>query len=250
MEINNNNLDEQFLLTLLDISDGVYYSDIKNEEHLYFYPKNFGGTVKIPCLKSEALEINFEFERENKYKDIVSVSFPSIHSCPSFINKIFEEHQRMLNYSSNFEKGDKIVSDFLLQPINIINVSLPGENMFILNKTATEKTQVNIGRPLFDFDKPKKLYPLMPVVFDCFIDKNNDLNEQRACFKKVIPTYKLGEFPILKKYAYPYLVANSLSQLSEELKKINPKAAIVCHNFILDQTLSKKNDFKLNKSKI
>jgi len=183
MEINNKNITEDFLLSILNTADCGYYNTDKTDSHLYFYPKGLNCTIKIPCIDSEHIDINFHFTKPDRF---VNFSNGSAKTIPTFINQLFLKLEQQLNSSSG--KYNEHIDDlnYLLSKVGdnkpfvqkqIKKQEQNKENIFIEHKNDNFNLTVNIGRTLFKYNTSITFRPIEPVIIDCFFEQTNNIGK-------------------------------------------------------------------------
>jgi hypothetical protein len=253
MKTLNKDINQKFLLALLNTTDAVYSGGI--DEGFYFYPKDLGFTVQVPFAHhSTFVDVNFVFEKpggRDSEKDVVNLSFGTIDEVQEFMNQLYKKHEKMLNSHRVLPEAIDKFEEALIAPLgkgNPYTISGSDENIKLTEKTNDYELTINLGRALFNFENEKKIKPLEPIVIDCFYrPSESDRNEY---FKKVVAAYKVDEYPILAKLANINPTIQDIHTLSDALLKVNPKSGKALSAFLLDVELDKKDGIKNNRPKI
>ena len=254
MKITDSEINEKFLLHLLDTVDVVYHSKTVYENHLYFYPKGLGFTIKIPLTDSKHVNINFcKDNNRNREDDIINLEIPSFDSVKNFFNELYKKHEILINNSKDYEKYQNLFDDFLKTPIkNLPKHTTDGKDdtLRLIFNTEEQEIIFCVGRALLNYDDAKKYKPLEPIKLELFWKNKGD--SKNNFFTKIIPAFELKEYPILQKYSGVIPSCSNIHNLLEILSANSDKKENLgaLHSFILDVELSNKEEFKNHKPKI
>ncbi len=253
MKISNKDINQKFLLALINTTDSVYSGGL--DEGFYFYPKDLGFTIQIPFSHhSTSVDVNFVFEKygsRDSDKEVVNFSFPFIDDISQFMNQVYQKHETMLNNHGILPEAIKKCNEALTEPLGPINpykIIGKHEDTKLFQKTDEYELNITLGKSLYNFESPKKTKPLEPIIIDCFYKPT--ASNKNEYYKKVIPAYKVDEYPIVAKLANINPTVNDVHALSDALSKINPKAGALLSSMILDVELDKKEVVKNNRPKL
>ncbi len=250
-KIMNNNLNENFLLTLLEQADAVYHQKDQYDNHLYFYPKNLGMTVQIPCIESPSLNVNFVKEtRMSKDKgEVVNFYVPHYNEVPNFLAKMYGKLEDMLNgRGSQEDKG--LFDELLKKPLDKMpHFTLNGEDnsLKVVLREKDAEVIIHIGRAFLSHSNAKVRYnALEPIKLEIYW--KNQKETQFHGLTKIIPAYEVSQYPLLNKYASVTKHNDGVLELLETLsKKVDKENFSFLHSLILDMELSQKEEKKKTK---
>lgn len=255
MKTPTKNINEKFLLDLLERTDVVYFDT--SERYFYFYPKNLGFTVQVPCSQySKNVDINFAFDNSHstsRYSDksIVNFSFASAENIEEFMSQLYKKHENVLNNRMPQEEEKLMFLKCLktaLDEDSICKSEGQNESLKLMNKDGQNELIINIGKALYNYDSPIKRKPLEPIIIECFhITPNHSKN---IYYQMAVPAYKIDEFPILSKLADVSPTTTDIHSLSDALNKANPEAGALLGSIILNLELDQKDEIKPNRLKL
>lgn len=253
MKISNKNINQKFLLEILNLSDAVYDGGL--DEGFYFYPKGLGFTVQIPYSQySTAVDVNFVLKKSGSRdsdKEVVNLSFPFLDDIKEFMSELYTKHELMLNNHDCSKQALSKFNEALKTPLSKnypYTIKGDNENISLVEDTSEYALAINIGRATFIFDNQKKFKPLRPIIVDCFYRPNGSKKNEH--YKKVIPAYQVSDYPIVARFSNINKTFDNIYSLSDAMSKINPQSATLLSSIILDIELDKKDSAKTKRPKI
>jgi hypothetical protein len=235
------NQKQDFAKAILELTDSVYHTKTQHENNFYLFVKNLGATVQIEIGNSTNVELSFIFVKSTEITTISNLSLGSIFDCADFMNGIYNKHEAMLNNHSDTHAEFNNKLEFALKKEN--DSPFCEEQINESVKLILNEPEYNISinlREVYNRYNPTTFKPLEPLVFDCFMtQKNGDV----CYFKKVIPAYRISEYPILKDKV---LVNNSENELSTFIDNMlanatKPNTSKLLSKILLDISIPKNN---------
>lgn len=250
----NNNLNENFLLKIMEHVEDVYISTDK--EVFSFYLEKFDFSVEIPYSQtSNHVDVYFIYNTtdENDFfqQKCINFYFESYCNIEKFMQILYQKYEKYINYSSlspnildKFDNMLKIPVDENY-PYDLKNIN--DETPFIKEKNGQERYDIDLGN--ITYSKELKFKPLAPLE----IDLQYTLDQKTIKYKKIIPSYLVNQYPILMKYVKGHRIIKDINEFSEVLESLNlsnDKSGKILNSFILDVELETNNPIKNSRLKL
>ncbi len=238
------NKKQKFANSILERTDRVYHTKTQQENNFYAFVKNLGATIQIEIGNSTNVELSFVFVKSTEITTISNLSLGSVFDCSEFMNGIYAKHEAMLNNHIGTHKEFNEKLELALRKENNSPFSETEKNESIKLILNEPKYDLSISlRTVHNKYNPITFKPLEPLVFDCFMTPKIG---EGCYFKKVIPAYKINEYPILKDKV---LVNNSENELNTFIDNVianapNPNTGKFLSTILLDITMPQNNTNK------